>query len=142
MLNMNERIVAMAMQSQERKQEKAKQLAESIEEKQLKILTKQEELKEVLNTIKYSQQHLVECFYEKVEILKELNMMIEEVNAEENKAKKTLVSQLYPELSLDTLKIENDPEILEMLNHGGVSLEDFIELLIELRHELENNMNQ
>jgi hypothetical protein len=69
-------------------------------------------------------------------LLVELETMINEVNAEENKAKrKTLVSQLYPNLNLNTLKIDDDEDFRELLDNA--SLTDFVEKLMEFKNELE-----
>ena len=136
MMNLNERLIAISMQMQEKQQEAAKVAAESIRDKQIEIIKKQDELKDVLGNIKYLQQLIISAFEAKEMLLIELDAMINEVNVEENKAKrKTLVSQLYPNLNLNTLKIDNDEDFKELLNNA--SLTNFIEKLIRIKNELE-----
>ena len=121
---------------QEKQQEAAKVIAESIRDKQIEIIRKQDELKDVLENIEYLQQLIINSFETKEMLLIELESMINEVNIEENKAKrKTLVSQLYPDLNLNTLKIDNDEDFKELLDNA--SLTDFIEKLMKFKNELE-----
>lgn len=137
MMNLNERLIAISMQMQERQQEAAKATAESIRDKQIEIIKKQDELKDVLENIKYLQQLIINSFEDKEKLLFELEAMINEVNAEEDKAKrKTLVSQLYPDLNLNTSKIDDDDnDFRELLDNA--SLTDFVEKLMKLKSELE-----
>lgn len=136
MMNLNERLIAISMQMQERQQEAAKATAESIRDKQIEIIKKQDELKDVLKNIKYFQQLIIDFFEDKEKLLVELEAMINEVNVEENKAKrKTLVSQLYPDLNLNTSKIDDDEDFRELLDNA--SLTDFVEKLMEFKNELE-----
>ena len=136
MMNLNERLIAISMQMQEKQQEAAKVTAESIRDKQIEIIKKQDELKDVLGNIKYLQQLIISAFEAKEMLLIELDAMINEVNVEENKAKrKTLVSQLYPDLNLNTLKIDNDEDFRELLDNA--SLTDFVERLMKFKNELE-----
>lgn len=136
MMNLNERLIAISMQMQEKQQETAKVAAESIRDKQIEIIKKQDELKDVLGNIKYLQQLIISAFEAKEMLLIELDAMINEVNVEENKAKrKTLVSQLYPDLNLNTLKIDNDEDFRELLDNA--SLTDFVERLMKFKNELE-----
>ena len=136
MMNLNERLIAISMQMQEKQQESAKVIAESIRDKQIEIIKKQDELKDVLENIKYLQQLIINAFETKEMLLIELETMINEVNVEENKAKrKTLVSQLYPDLNLNTLKIDDDEDFKELLDNA--SLTDFVEKLMEFKNELE-----
>lgn len=137
MMNLNERLIAISMQMQERQQEAAKATAESIRDKQIEIIKKQDELKDVLENIKYLQQLIINSFEDKEKLLFELEAMINEVNAEEDKAKrKTLVSQLYPDLNLNTSKIDDDDnDFRELLDNA--SLTDFVEELMKLKSELE-----
>ena len=136
MMNLNEKLIAISMQMQEKQQEAAKVIAESIRDKQIEIIRKQDELKDVLENIEYLQQLIINSFETKEMLLIELESMINEVNIEENKAKrKTLVSQLYPDLNLNTLKIDNDEDFKELLDNA--SLTDFIEKLMKFKNELE-----
>lgn len=136
MMNLNERLIAISMQMQEKQQESAKVIAESIRDKQIEIIKKQDELKDVLENIKYLQQLIINAFETKEMLLIELETMINEVNVEENKAKrKTLVSQLYPDLNLNTLKIDDDEDFRELLDNA--SLTDFVEELMKFKNELE-----
>ena len=136
MMNLNERLIAISMQMQEKQQEAAKTTAESIRDKQIEIIKKQDELKDVLGNIKYLQQLIINSFEDKEMLLTELESMINEVNIEENKAKrKTLVSQLYPDLNLNTSKINDDEDFRELLDDA--SLTDFIEKLMKLKNDLE-----
>lgn len=137
MMNLNERLIAISVQMQERQQEAAKATAESIRDKQIEIIKKQDELKDVLENIKYLQQLIINSFEDKEKLLFELEAMINEVNAEEDKAKrKTLVSQLYPDLNLNTSKIDDDDnDFRELLDNA--SLTDFVEKLMKLKSELE-----
>lgn len=136
MMNLNERLIAISMQMQEKQQESAKVTAESIRDKQIEIIKKQDELKDVLENIKYLQQLIINAFETKEMLLIELETMINEVNVEENKAKrKTLVSQLYPDLNLNTLKIDDDEDFRELLDNA--SLTDFVEELMKFKNELE-----
>lgn len=136
MMNLNERLIAISMQIQEKQQESAKVTAESIRDKQIEIIKKQDELKDVLENIKYLQQLIINAFETKEMLLIELETMINEVNVEENKAKrKTLVSQLYPDLNLNTLKIDDDEDFRELLDNA--SLTDFVEELMKFKNELE-----
>lgn len=136
MMNLNERLIAISMQMQEKQQESAKVTAESIRDKQIEIIKKQDELKDVLENIKYLQQLIINAFETKEILLIELETMINEVNIEENKAKrKTLVSQLYPDLNLNTLKIDDDEDFRELLDNA--SLTDFVEELMKFKNELE-----
>jgi tRNA G10 N-methylase Trm11 len=135
-MNLNERLIAISVQMQERQQEAAKVTAESIRNKQIEIIKKQDELKDVLENIKYLQQLILNSFEDKEKLFTELQTMIEEVNIEENKAKrKTLVSQLYPDLDLNTLKIDDNEDFRELLDNA--SLTDFIGKLMEFKNELE-----
>ena len=136
MMNLNERLIAISMQMQEKQQESAKVIAESIRDKQIEIIKKQDELKDVLENIKYLQQLIINAFETKEMLLIELETMINEVNVEENKAKrKTLVSQLYPDLNLNTSKIDDDEDFRELLDNA--SLTDFVEELMKFKNELE-----
>lgn len=136
MMNLNEKLIAISMQMQEKQQEVAKVTAESIRDKQIEIIKKQDELKDVLENIEYLQQLIINSFEIKEMLLIELESMINEVNVEEDKAKrKTLVSQLYPDLNLNTLKIDNDEDFRELLDNA--SLTDFIEKLVKFKNELE-----
>ena len=136
MMNLNEKLIAISIQMQEKQQEAAKVIAESIRDKQIEIIRKQDELKDVLENIEYLQQLIINSFETKEMLLIELESMINEVNIEENKAKrKTLVSQLYPDLNLNTLKIDNDEDFKELLDNA--SLTDFIEKLMKFKNELE-----
>ena len=62
MMNLNERLIAISMQMQEKQQESAKVTAESIRDKQIEIIKKQDELKDVLENIKYLQQLIINSF--------------------------------------------------------------------------------
>lgn len=136
MMNLNEKLIAISMQMQEKQQEVAKATAESIRDKQIEIIKKQDELKDVLENIEYLQQLIINSFEIKEMLLIELESMINEVNVEEDKAKrKTLVSQLYPDLDLNTLRIDNDEDFKELLDNA--SLTDFIEKLMKFKNELE-----
>ena len=137
MMNLNERLIAISVQMQERQQEAAKATAESIRDKQIEIIKKQDEIKDVLGNIKYLKQLIISAFEAKEMLLIELDAMINEVNVEENKAKrKTLVSQLYPDLNLNTSKIDDDDnDFRELLDNA--SLTDFVEKLMKLKSELE-----
>jgi hypothetical protein len=121
---------------QEKQQEAAKTTAKSIRDKQIEIIKKQDELKDVLGNIEYLQQLIINSFETKEMLLIELESMINEVNVEEDKAKrKTLVSQLYPDLNLNTSKIDDDEDFRELLDDA--SLTDFIEKLVKLKNDLE-----
>ena len=137
MLNMNERIMAIMQQKQERKAEDAKNRAESIQFKQNEIDKLVDNLRDQMENILYVQQFLITCYVEKEETLSMLKELISMTQKEERLAKRTVTKNLYPDLNLETKSVEEDEEISNMLN--SANLEEYIEELILLRKELEQN---
>ena len=137
MLNMNERIMAIMQQKQERKAEDAKNRAESIQLKQNEIDKLVDNLHDQMENILYVQQFLITCYVEKEETLNMLKELISMTQKEERLAKRTVTKNLYPDLNLETKSVEEDEEISNMLN--SANLEEYIEELILLRKELEQN---
>lgn len=138
-MNMNERLIAMMNREQETKLENAKTHMESIIEKQNQVEIKREELKDKLANMRFYQQYLISCFYDKEDLLAELKELIIDVRQAEERAKKTVVPFMYPDLNLNTLELQNDEELIDALNSACVN--DFIEQLILLRSELEKIRN-
>lgn len=139
-MNMNERLIAMMNRDQEIKLENAKMRVNAIVEKQNEVEIKREELKDKLANMRFYQQFLMSCFYDKEMLLAELKTLIAEVRDLEEQAKKTVVPFMYPDLNLNTLEVNNDEELIDALNSACVN--DFIEQLILLKSEIEKLRNQ
>lgn len=138
-MNRNERLIAILNTDQETKLNNAKSRMESIVAKQHEVLKKTEELKDKLENIKLYQQLLISCYLDKEELLSELNMLINEVRFEEEDAKRTIVKFMYPDLDLNTIRVENDSDLKAKLNEACIT--DFIEQLKEIKLIVENFRN-